>query len=162
MSDFSCRLKELRLENKLTQKQLAEKMNVSQTAIALWERGKREPDFYTLELLSNFFHVDVDYLLGREKNSPKVSPLLTVGNCEIFLDKQGKNPDKQSERLLHFFNYFLKNKYTKDELEEIQQYAEFVKSKRKTPVLNAAHDNGATPDQKKNADDIMKNSDEWN
>ena len=157
MSDFSCRLKELRLENKLTQKQLAEKMNVSQTAIALWER-----DFYTLELLSNFFHVDVDYLLGREKNSPKVSPLLTVGNCEIFLDKQGKNPDKQSERLLHFFNYFLKNKYTKEELEEIQQYAEFVKSKRKTPVLNAAHDNGATPDQKKNADDIMKNSDEWN
>lgn len=69
MSDFSCRLKELRLENKLTQKQLAEKMNVSQTAIALWERGKREPDFYTLELLSNFFHVDVDYLLGRENNT---------------------------------------------------------------------------------------------
>ena len=84
MSDFSCRLKELRLENKLTQKQLAEKMNVSQTAIALWERGKREPDFYTLELLSNFFHVDVDYLLGREKNSPKEIYVFSIAMSKFF------------------------------------------------------------------------------
>ena len=36
------------------------------------------------------------------------------------------------------------------------------RKKDDAPVLNAAHDNGATPDQKKNADDIMKNSNEWN
>ena len=48
--------------------------------------------------------------------------------------------------------------------EQVELLAKIPEYRKKddAPVLNAAHDNGATPDQKKNADDIMKNSNEWN
>ncbi len=46
---FKERLKELRIERKLSQAQLAKELNVSQRSISSWETGFREPDFATLE-----------------------------------------------------------------------------------------------------------------
>lgn len=64
MVDFSERLKELRTEKGLSQAQLAKELNVSQRSISSWETGFREPDFQMLVLLSKFFGVTTDYLLG--------------------------------------------------------------------------------------------------
>ena len=59
------RIKELRKANKLTQKQLAKKLNVDCSAVTKWETGKANPDFEKQQFLADFFGVSVDYLLGR-------------------------------------------------------------------------------------------------
>ncbi len=61
---FKEKLKELRVYHNLSQKELAEKLEVSQRSISSWETGFRQPDFETLEKISKFFNVTTDYLLG--------------------------------------------------------------------------------------------------
>ncbi|WP_192942793.1 helix-turn-helix domain-containing protein [Streptococcus dysgalactiae] len=61
---FPERLKALRLEANLTQKEIAEKFGISQPSYLAWEKGKRKPGSETLEKFSNFFGVSTDYLLG--------------------------------------------------------------------------------------------------
>ena len=61
---FKERLKELRVERKLSQADLAKQLNVSQRSISSWETGFRQPDFETLERIAKFFDVTADYLLG--------------------------------------------------------------------------------------------------
>ena len=61
---FKERLKELRVERKLSQTDLAKELNVSQRSISSWETGFRQPDFETLERIAKFFDVTADYLLG--------------------------------------------------------------------------------------------------
>lgn len=62
---FPDRLKELRSEAHLTQRQLAAKASLSPGAIALYELGQRSPNFDMLIRLSRLFNVSTDYLLGR-------------------------------------------------------------------------------------------------
>lgn len=134
MPIFSHRLKQLRISHELTQKELADKLNVSQNAIYNWENGKREPDFETLEFIADIFNVDMDYLLGRaDKTVRIVNPMTIAAN-------------------------FAGDEYTAEELNKIREFAEFVKSQRKTdiPQLNAAHAiEDASADDKAFDEDIM-------
>ena len=59
------RLKHLRQGKKLLQKELAEKLKLTQQTISLYESNSRQPDYVTLEKIANFFEVTTDYLLGR-------------------------------------------------------------------------------------------------
>ena len=61
------RLKELRKEKNLLQKDIASAVNHSITCISDWERGKREPSIDDLIRLADFFGVSIDYLVGREE-----------------------------------------------------------------------------------------------
>ena len=67
------RLKILRNQKKLTQKQLAEKINVTHVSISGYESGNRSPDTDTLQRLADFFEVSTDYLLGRT-DIPALTP----------------------------------------------------------------------------------------
>ena len=60
------RIKELREEIKITQKQLANLVGKSTTAVASWEQGLSEPCINDLRLLCSIFEVSADYLLGLE------------------------------------------------------------------------------------------------
>lgn len=62
---FPDRLKSLRLEASLTQKQIAEKLNITQQAYQAWESGKRRPGEETIKKFATFFNVTTDYLLGK-------------------------------------------------------------------------------------------------
>ncbi len=64
--EFKDRLKELRIENELSQMQLANKLNVSQSAIAKWELGKTEPTASAIISIAKFFSETADYILGLE------------------------------------------------------------------------------------------------
>ena len=66
---FGTRLKELRKKNGYTQVTLAEKLGVSKGTIAMWEVGKRKPDFETLCTLSELFDVRTDYILGQSDDA---------------------------------------------------------------------------------------------
>ena len=60
-------IKILRVENGLSQKDLAKKVHLSQAAISQWEKGRTRPDVETANILADLFEVTVDYLLGRTK-----------------------------------------------------------------------------------------------
>ena len=61
------RLKELRLKQGLTQKQLGDLINVTKVSICCYENGTRTPTLDTLLELEKVFQVDLDYLLGNDK-----------------------------------------------------------------------------------------------
>ena len=62
---------ELRKEQNLTQKDLADKLNVSDKAISRWETGKGFPDVDSLQTLSKFFNITINELLAGEKAKTK-------------------------------------------------------------------------------------------
>lgn len=66
MEIFIERLKELRIEKKLSQTQLAKETGLTQAAIATWEVGKRVPGALAIIALAKYFSVSSDYLLGLE------------------------------------------------------------------------------------------------
>ncbi len=67
MSIFSERLKEERLYNKLTRKELAKMLNVSERAVSYWETGERECGFAVLKKLVTILNTSADYLIGADK-----------------------------------------------------------------------------------------------
>lgn len=69
---FAERLKTIRKQKGYTQVSLAEKLEVSKGTIAMWETGKRTPDFETLINLSDLFDVRTDYLLGKSDDSSSI------------------------------------------------------------------------------------------
>lgn len=62
-------IRRLRQERGLTQRQLAERMGISDKAVSKWERGMGCPDLSLLPELSDIFHVDLDQLLAGELDS---------------------------------------------------------------------------------------------
>lgn len=66
---FDERLKSLRKKCGYTQVSLAKTLGVSKGTVAMWETGKRTPDFETLIRLSDLFDVRTDYILGKSNDS---------------------------------------------------------------------------------------------
>ena len=60
------RIKELRLENKLSQLALSKAIGVDKHAIIYWEQEVNEPKASYIVRLAQFFGVSTDYLLGLE------------------------------------------------------------------------------------------------
>ena len=83
---FNERLKELRKEKMLSQKELAKAINVTQQAINYWERGINEPKATYIIQLAKFFDISTDELLGlsEEKSyvQQKKSPDKTISEDE--------------------------------------------------------------------------------
>lgn len=65
------KIKNLRLDANLTQAELAKNINITRSALSLYELGKRQPDAETLIKIANYFDVSTDYLLGNSKPSMK-------------------------------------------------------------------------------------------
>lgn len=62
------RLKELRQEKKLTQKELADKINVSKITVLRWENGESQIKPDKAQKLADFFGVSIAQLLGYDDN----------------------------------------------------------------------------------------------
>lgn len=65
MTKFAQRLKELRTERQVTQKELGDTLRLCKNSISMYEHGEREPGLERLEAIADFFNVDLDYLLGK-------------------------------------------------------------------------------------------------
>lgn len=111
MGEHLKRLKELRLQHELSQKDIANYLGITVAAYSFYERGNREPNVSILKKLAEYFNVSLGYLMGME--------------------------DEPQTIAAHFDG----DEYTEEELNKIREFAEFVKSKRKKdiPQLNAAH-----------------------
>lgn len=82
---FAKRLKELRLNNGLTQKELANAIEVGRTTVSEYESGKIVPKQEGLLRIANHFNVSVDYLTGvsddpatRKQNASDLDALLNT------------------------------------------------------------------------------------
>lgn len=64
MYSFDTIIRKLRLDSGLTQKELADILNVSQQTISQWENRSTVPDALTIISISKHFNVSSDYLLG--------------------------------------------------------------------------------------------------
>ena len=62
------RLKEIRIAKGITQLKLAMDLNMNQNSISRYENEEREADYKTLIAFADYFHVSIDYLLGRTDN----------------------------------------------------------------------------------------------
>lgn len=63
------RIKQLRLDAKMTQPELAQKLDVTRSAVATYENNSRQPSFQILIRLAHIFNVSTDYLLlGNDNN----------------------------------------------------------------------------------------------
>ena len=88
---FGNKLKLLRLRAGLTQAELAERINISASAVGMYEQGRREPDNETLLKLCLALNASVDYILGMSKNiysSSNSEVDMIIADFISFLEKQ--------------------------------------------------------------------------
>jgi len=120
------RLRKLRKEKGLLQKELAKKLDLSQQTISLYESNNREPDSRIVKKIANFFDVSIDYLYeNTDERSPadKIKKALT-DDPELqdaweqiskrdslkLLFKQSKNmTDKDIKQMIRIMNAINEN-----------------------------------------------------
>lgn len=109
---FGENIKNLRIKNNLTQKELAEKLNLSRPTIGRYESDERFPDKETIIDLAELFDVSIDEMFGRknyrnkkvfieEENSFKVNKIDKI-LCEKEIDKNYLNDEEFVEDLIEF------------------------------------------------------------
>ena len=69
------KLKKLRTEKGLTQKDLADQLHVTFQTVSKWENEENEPDISTLKELAKIYEVSVDYLISEDEE-PKKEPVV--------------------------------------------------------------------------------------
>ncbi|TSB46692.1 helix-turn-helix domain-containing protein [Alkalicoccobacillus porphyridii] len=102
---FASRLREQRLQNGLTMKQLGESMNLAPSTISGYENGTRKPDMDILYLLADTFDVSVDYLLGRSDQSNSHSPAIVGTTNNQTLTVSMDEMEYLKESLMVFRKY---------------------------------------------------------
>lgn len=108
INNFGTRLKDLRLQKRLTQQQLGDIIHVSKVSISGYERGERNPDTDTLQDIANYFEVSVDYLLNGYSG---------------FEKKENSSNDKARTIAAH-----IDDDATEEDLEDILRYIEYRKN----------------------------------
>ncbi len=89
---FGLKLKELRKSFSLTQKGLADIIDVSKTTICQWETSKQEPSITDIKKIAVYFDVSADELLGIETKKEKEQIRMQINKS--FLAINNKNITK--------------------------------------------------------------------
>lgn len=102
------RIKALRTEYNLTQKQLADKLGLTPKMISFYESGQRIPPIDIVEKLSSIFSKSSDYLIGLSSDS-KDNVFLSPKDQQI-LDFFHQDPERVMELLSSFSKLSARNK----------------------------------------------------
>lgn len=116
---FGDRLKELRICNELTQEELAKHFNTGKSSISNYEKNTRLPDANTIEKYADYFNVSVDYILGKTD----------IKNKDI-MEKDLEKINKFMEDNKEYFDIMKKIKDNNIDLSEVDEYIEFLISKK--------------------------------
>ena len=76
------KLKKLRTDKNLTQKDLADQLHVTFQTISKWENDENEPDIATLKELAKLYGCSVDYLISEDEQEPSKEETVAVVNNE--------------------------------------------------------------------------------
>lgn len=113
LRSINMRLRELRKSKNMTLKDIANILNVSESAISQYENNKREMDNASLAIIADYFHVTIDYLLGRTD-----SPNLAI-------------PKEMEGIGVAFSSGISMDGLNADQIEDIMNYIDYIKSKKK-------------------------------
>lgn len=80
------RIKDRRIELDLTQKDVADKLNITYQTISKYERGINSPDAITIAKLADILDCSADYLVGKTDDPD--AKIIESKNCKIELDKE--------------------------------------------------------------------------
>ena len=104
------KLKELRLDKQITQAELSKALQISASAIGMYEQGRRQPDYATLSKIASYFNVTTDYLLGLSDQpggfqkgdgcEGQMAGTLNGGWQDMSLDDDEDSLDAESQKLL--------------------------------------------------------------
>ena len=95
-SIFSRKLIELRNLHRLTQSELAEKLNIERYRVAYFETKAKNPTSETLQLMADFFKVSTDYFLS-ENSDTKPGP---ESQLEIRMKRLKALPQSQQQTVI--------------------------------------------------------------
>lgn len=141
---FSEQLRKCLENSNITMTELAKKIGVSQATVSDWCNGKKAPRFDKIEQLASFFNVPATYFFKDEVVEDDYKNIKNARLYEIARNKY----EREHKNNLSFENfpklnilediikessglYFDGDEFTEAELEEIKQFAEFVKNRRK-------------------------------
>ncbi len=112
MATFGERLRFLRQEKKITQKELARQFKLAESAISMYERNERTPSQDLTKEMADYFEVFTDYLLGH-------SDFRTAKEAAEKWDKLNKESSSTSSMEQNIGRAFFggADQYTEDELE---------------------------------------------
>lgn len=83
---FGERLKQLRKQKNISQKQLGERIHVTNSMISAYETGLRMPSYEVLIKMAYYFHVSTDYLLGVNQKDCVYPSQLTEEQMHALYD----------------------------------------------------------------------------
>ena len=106
MAEIKDRIVSLRNEKNITQSQLAEELNISPSAIGMYEQGRRKPSYELLEEICDYFNVDMDYLMGR-------SDIKNRYQAGLKYDWESKKEEKEND---------IFSQLTEDELAKLEKF----------------------------------------
>lgn len=123
MKTMGTRLKELRMNAGYTGEEVGRMLQVSKSAISMWEKDLRSPSADLIERFADIYGVSTDYIIaGRESNAPK----------GYYHDQEAAEYAEYLRTRPHAKILFSASKdMTKEDMEEAVRYIEYLKSKHK-------------------------------
>lgn len=95
------RIRILRKRRGLSQAQVAAQLKVHQTAVSQWETGRTDPDMDSARMLSDFFGVSIDYLLGHDTQRDEIDEVY-LNLARAARDRDLKLDDNDIDFILDF------------------------------------------------------------
>ncbi|MFL0365728.1 helix-turn-helix domain-containing protein [Pseudobacillus sp. 179-B 2D1 NHS] len=118
LNTFGERLKNIRKAKDLTQKELADAVDIDQSSISYFERNKKKPDMDTLKKIADILNVSADYLLLRTNSPVDYSP-----EQSHLIKKLNANPFITPEELKENYRFVIEGREaTTEEIEEAIRY----------------------------------------
>lgn len=107
MQKFASRLKQLRKEENLSQKSLAEDLGYARTTIANYEQEIRIPSLETISEIADYFNISLDYLLGRTKIKNTFQDLILnkLKTPVLLIEPQTGKIIDFNKSALNYYNY---------------------------------------------------------
>lgn len=112
------KITKLRNQRSLTQAALAQDLNIGQSTLAMYEKGKRSPNLEMVTKFADYFHVTTDYLLDREKIDNKSNT--------ASADKENKLTENQK-----LIAYSIDPDISDEEREDIMQLVKIAMKNRR-------------------------------
>ena len=113
-------------------------MSITPSAIGMWEQGRREPDYETLESLADFFNVDIDFLIGRTDYTTRLVGKDSILNAQVVREERAgyyTNPEvaKLAQEIYENPDLRILLDASRDvSKEDLELVAEMVKKLKKT------------------------------
>lgn len=137
------RLREVRIANHCTQKEIAAHLHITRTAYSYYESGFRKPTLETLQKVADYFQVSLDYLYGRTNEADFIS--IDTEPEVLLLDRFRSADERGKDTILNTAYYEYVRKKHLETVEKTPKTAKETKKKqqRKSAEDNESHSGGS-------------------